>query len=252
MNDDELLRYSRHVMLGDFDIAGQEALLIASVLIIGAGGLGCPAAMYLASAGIGHLLISDDDVVDISNLQRQIGHNNKDIGMKKVDSLAQTLKAINPAVRVTVLPSRLDKQQLLYWAADVDAVLDCSDNFDTRFLLNEVCVAQKKPLVSGAAVRAEGQLAVFDMRSDTSACYRCVYHDVVRDEFVNCANNGVLAPLVGVIGSLQAVEAIKLIANYGRPSFGHLLVMDLKQNEWRQLKVKKDKDCPVCSSVCSH
>jgi molybdopterin-synthase adenylyltransferase len=249
MNDEELLRYSRHVMLADFDISGQEALLAASVLIIGAGGLGCPAAMYLASAGVGHIIISDDDVVDVSNLQRQIGHNNNHIGMKKVDSLQQTLMAINPAIRVSVLPLRLDKEQLSGWVSRVSVVLDCSDNFATRFLLNEVCVTQKKPLVSGAAVRAEGQLAVFDMRNEKSPCYRCLYDQAVQEEAVNCANNGVLAPLVGVVGSLQAVEAIKLIASYGVPSLGYLLVMDLKQGEWRQLKVKKDLHCPVCSVV---
>ncbi len=248
MNDEELLRYSRHVMLGNFDIAGQEALLAASVLIIGAGGLGCPAAMYLASAGVGHLVICDDDIVDVSNLQRQIGHNNNNIGMNKVDSLRQTLLAINPAVKVTVLPCRLDKEQLLQWVKNVSVVLDCSDNFATRFLLNEVCVAQEKPLVSGAAVRAEGQLAVFDLRNRESPCYRCLYHDAVQEDVVDCTNNGVLAPLVGVVGSLQAVEAIKLIASYGVFASGYLLMMDLKQSEWRQLKIKKDPLCAVCSS----
>lgn len=252
MNDEELSRYSRHVLLGDFDVAGQQALMQASVLVIGAGGLGCPAAMYLASAGVGHIIICDDDIVEVSNLQRQIGHADGMVGKLKVDSLRQTLQGLNPHIKVTTLARRLDEQEMMQQVAAVDVVLDCSDNFSTRFLLNRVCVAQKKPLVSGAAVRAEGQLAVFDLRQPQSACYRCLYHDDIEQEVMNCASNGVLAPLVGVVGSLQAAETIKLLAAYGNSTSGKLLVMDLKQGDWRQLLVKKDRQCPVCASGPEH
>jgi adenylyltransferase/sulfurtransferase len=249
MNDEQLLRYSRHIMLSDFDIAGQEALLNASVLIVGAGGLGCPAAMYLASSGVGRIYITDDDVVDVSNLQRQIAHGNNALGMLKVDSLKKVLENINPLIEITVLPTRLEKEALKELLSCIDVVVDCSDNFTTRFLLNTLCVEEKKPLVSGAAIRSEGQLAVFDLRDEHSACYRCLYHDTVRQDAVNCASNGVLAPLVGVIGSMQAAEAIKLIAAYGKPSSGKLMVLDIKQGEWQQLSIKKDHECPVCGKV---
>jgi adenylyltransferase/sulfurtransferase len=235
-------------MLDGFDVAAQQALMQASILIVGAGGLGCPAAMYLASAGAGHLLICDDDIVDVSNLQRQIGYSSRNIGKSKVESLQETLRELNPLVKVTVLNKRFAGHELAAQIGIVDVVLDCSDNFPTRFLLNSLCVKLKKPLVSGAAVRAEGQLAVFDLRQPQSACYRCLYHDAVESETIDCANNGVFAPLVGVVGSLQAAEAIKLVTGYGKTSSGKLLVMDLKQGEWRHLVVKKDRHCPVCAS----
>ncbi len=247
MNDDDLLRYSRHVLLKDFDMAGQESLTTASVLIIGAGGLGCPAAMYLASSGVGHIIVCDDDAVEISNLQRQIAHNTADINKPKVESLKETLQLLNPAVTVTTLNQRLVAEEYDHWIAQVDVVLDCSDNFDTRFLVNKHCVKNSKPLVSGAAVRAEGQLAVFDNRQDDAPCYRCLYSDEADHEAPNCSENGVLAPLVGIIGSMQALEAIKLIAGYGEPSTGKLLVADVKYGDWRQLKLSKDINCPVCS-----
>lgn len=250
MNDEQLLRYSRHILLADFDVAGQEALLNAHVLIIGAGGLGCPVALYLAGAGIGHITLCDDDEVDWSNLQRQIGHQEKNIGEEKVTSLAAMLTHLNAEVSVTTIPYRLAEEALLDVVKSVNVVVDCSDNFATRFMLNRVCFAASIPLVSGAAVRAEGQLAVFDFRQSATPCYRCLYHDDVGNEEINCANNGVLAPIVGVVGSLQAVEVIKLLSAYGTSPVGKLLVMDMKVGEWRQLVFKKDPHCPVCGDAC--
>ena len=249
MNDEELLRYSRHILLQDFDVAGQQSLLSARVLIVGAGGLGCPAAMYLASAGVGQMTLVDDDAVELSNLQRQIGHASADIGKPKVTSLAESLHALNPAVQVETLPQRLQADAMQALVEKADVVLDCSDNFATRFALNAACVKARKPLVSGAAVRAEGQLAVFDVRQPQSPCYRCLYSDDGSDTAANCAENGVLAPLVGVVGSLQAVEAIKVLSGFGDSSVGKLLVMDIKHNHWRQLTLKKDPACPVCSGA---
>lgn len=246
MNDEQLLRYSRHVMLEGFDVAGQEALLRACVLVVGAGGLGCPAAMYLAGAGVGHIVIADGDVVDISNLQRQIGHGEQDIGRPKVDSLRDILLRLNPGIRVTAIAQRMAGKELQEQIMAADVVVDCSDNFTTRFLLNRLCVENSTPLVSGAAIRSEGQVAVFDPRYPENPCYRCLYDDAVENEEVNCATNGVLAPLVGVVGSLQAAEVIKLLAAYGVSSSGKLLVMDIRAGDWRQLKVRKDPLCPVC------
>lgn len=247
MNDEELLRYSRQILLQDFDVAGQESLAAASVLLIGTGGLGCPAAMYLATAGVGHIVVCDDDRVEISNLQRQIAHATADIGKPKVTSLRETLLALNPGVSVTAISHRLSGVEYDEWISQVDVVLDCSDNFATRFEINAGCVKNRKPLVSGAAVRAEGQLAVFDFRQPGVPCYRCLYADTGEQEAPNCSENGVLAPLVGVIGSLQALEAIKLIAGYGEPSSGKLLVADVKYGDWRQLKLAANPHCPVCS-----
>jgi molybdopterin/thiamine biosynthesis adenylyltransferase len=249
MNDEELLRYSRQILLQGFDVEGQEKLAAGSVLLIGAGGLGCPAAMYLASSGVGHLVICDDDDVELSNLQRQIGHATSDIGKPKVVSLQETLLALNPAVRVTAISHRLSPDELDQWIGRVDLVLDCTDNFESRFLLNEHCYRKQKPLVSGAAVRSEGQLAVFDFRQPESACYCCLYPDVGREEAANCSENGVLAPLVGVIGSLQALEAIKLLSGYGESSSGRLLVMDVRYGEWRELVLKQRPRCPICSGA---
>ena len=249
MNDQELLRYSRQILLQGFDGEGQEKLAASSVLVIGAGGLGCPAAMYLASGGVGHLVICDDDLVEISNLQRQIGHATADIGKLKVLSLRETLLALNPAVRVTAISHRLSPNELDEWIGKVDLVLDCTDNFETRFALNASCHRKHRPLVSGAAVRSEGQLAVFDFRNPGAACYCCLYPDTGSEEVANCSENGVLAPLVGVIGSLQALEAIKLLSGYGEPSAEKLLVMDVRYGEWRQLVLRKRPGCLVCSTT---
>lgn len=249
MNDGELLRYSRQILLQGFDVEGQERLAASTVLVIGAGGLGCPAAMYLASSGVGHLVICDDDLVELSNLQRQIGHATADIGKPKVLSLQETLLALNPAARVTAISHRLSSDEYDEWIGKVDLVLDCTDNFETRFALNASCHRKHKPLVSGAAVRSEGQLAVFDFRQPHSACYRCLYPDTDNGEAANCSENGVLSPLVGVVGSLQALEAIKLLSGYGEPMAGRLLVMDVRYGEWRELVLKPRPGCPVCSGA---
>lgn len=246
MNDDELLRYSRQIMLPDFDVAGQEKLRAAKVLIVGLGGLGSPVALYLAAAGVGELWLADHDTVDSSNLQRQIAHGETDIKRAKVGSAADAIRRINSGTRVRELHKKLHDNLLDDAVRSVDLVVDCSDNFKTRFALNEACWKNKKPLVSGAAIRAEGQLMVIDPRVEESPCYRCLYDNTVSDEQLSCAQNGVLAPIVGIIGTMQALEAIKLIAHYGAPSIGKLLAFDGKALEWRMLKLKKDDSCPVC------
>ena len=246
MNDDQLLRYSRQIMLPQVDVAGQEKLLAARVLIIGAGGLGSPAAMYLAAAGIGHLVIADHDQVELSNLQRQLLHRDGDIGRNKADSAQDSLTAINPDIAVAAIPARLGGKQLSTETAGADVVLDCSDNFDTRFGINRACVQHRTPLVSGAAVRLEGQLSVFDSRDENSPCYRCLYEEG-EEEDQTCAGNGVLSPVVGIIGTLQALEALKLVLNIGDSLSGRLLLFDGLTQEWRTLKLSRDSRCPVCA-----
>jgi len=246
MNDQQLLRYSRQIMLPDVDIEGQEKLLAARVLIIGLGGLGSPVAMYLAAAGVGHLVLADFDTVDLSNLQRQIAHTTDRIGQTKVESAAQTLRALNPDVQITCITQVLDADALASQIASVDIVVDCCDNFSTRFAVNTACGAAKIPLVSGAAIRLEGQVAVFDNRDTNSPCYRCLY-DENSEENTTCVANGVLSPLVGIIGSMQALEAIKLIIGFGKSLSGKLLVFDARYSQWRELKLPKDAQCPVCS-----
>ena len=248
MNDQELLRYSRQIMLPDVDIEGQEKLLTARVLIIGLGGLGSPVAMYLAAAGVGHLVLADFDTVDLSNLQRQIAHTTDRIGQTKVESAAQTLHALNPDVQITCISHALDVESLALQVANVDVVVDCCDNFTTRFAVNAACVTAKVPLVSGAAIRLEGQVAVFDNRDPNCPCYRCLY-DEGSEENTTCAANGVLSPLVGIIGSMQALEAIKLIVGFGKSLAGKLLVFDARYSQWRELKLPKDSRCPVCSTT---
>ena len=244
MDDEQLLRYSRQIMLPGFGIEGQERLGSSRVLIVGMGGLGAPAAMYLAAAGVGELLIADFDRVDLSNLQRQIIHYSGDIGRPKVDSARETLLALNPEVRVTALDERLDADGLRDLAADCDAVLDASDNFVTRFAVNRACVEAGTPLVSGAAVRLEGQVSVFK-NTPQSPCYQCLYPEGEELD-QTCAENGVLAPVVGIIGSIQATEAIKLLSGVGQPLYGRLLVLDAATMEWRSLRLNKDPACPVC------
>ena len=244
MDDEQLLRYSRQIMLPGFGIEGQERLGSSRVLIVGMGGLGAPAAMYLAAAGVGELLIADFDRVDLSNLQRQIIHYSGDIGRPKVDSARETLLALNPEVRVTALDERLDADALRDLAADCDAVLDASDNFVTRFAVNRACVEAGTPLVSGAAVRLEGQVSVFK-NTPQSPCYQCLYPEGEELD-QTCAENGVLAPVVGIIGSIQATEAIKLLSGVGQPLYGRLLVLDAATMEWRSLRLNKDPACPVC------
>jgi adenylyltransferase/sulfurtransferase len=247
MNDDQLLRYSRQIMLPQVDVAGQEKLLASRALIVGAGGLGSPAAMYLAAAGVGHLAIADHDVVELSNLQRQLLHRDSDIGRAKADSARDTLHAINPDIAITQIAARLHGAQLTAEVSKADVVLDCSDNFDTRFAVNAACVRQRVPLVSGAAIRLQGQVAVFDAGKAESPCYHCLYRD--GDEAVQtCAENGVLAPLVGIIGSLQALEALKVLLGVGDTLIGRLLVFDGLAHEWRTLKLQRDPECPTCGT----
>jgi len=247
MNDEQLLRYSRHILLPDFDIDGQERLLAAKVLIVGLGGLGCPVALYLAGAGVGELWLADFDAVDRSNLQRQIAHGEHNIGQLKTASAAEKIRALNSTAKIVCIDEALQEAVLDNAVAAVDLVVDCSDNFTTRFALNAACWRLKKPLVSGAAVRSEGQLLVIDPRRDDSPCYRCLYSDDLDDAQLSCSENGVLAPLVGVIGTLQALEAVKVLAQFGEPAVGKLLVFDAKVLEWRSLVLRRDPACPVCS-----
>lgn len=245
MDDPQLLRYSRQILLPQFGIEGQQALLDGHALIVGAGGLGSPAALYLAAAGLGRISIADDDLVEASNLQRQILHREQDIGRPKAQSAEQHLRELNPALRVEAITERLQGEALEARVRDADIVLDCCDNFSTRFALNAACVRQRKPLVSGAAIRLEGQVSVFDLRKDDGPCYRCLYREEGELE-ETCSENGVLGPLVGIIGSIQALEAIKLLAGMGETLAGRLLVLDGLHLEWRELKLRKDPECPEC------
>ncbi|WP_374358022.1 ThiF family adenylyltransferase [Chitinimonas sp.] len=246
--DDELLRYSRHILLDEIGIEGQQRLAAASALIVGAGGLGSPAALYLASAGVGRLLIADADTVELSNLQRQIVHRQESLGQLKVESAKQTLATINPQVDVLTLPQRLAGEALLAAVAKADVVLDCSDNFPTRHAVNRACVALKKPLVSGAAVRFDGQFAVFDTRQADSPCYRCLFDEAGEASDGPCATFGVFAPLVGVIGALQAAEALKLLIGMPGIPLGLLTTVDMRSQQWRNLRFRRDPACPVCAS----
>ncbi len=245
MNEEQRERYSRHLLLPPIGEAGQERLLAARVLIIGAGGLGSPVAMYLASAGVGHLVIADFDHVDLSNLQRQILHRTADLGRDKVASARDTLAALNPGVTVTPLNWAPDDDELDEEVRQADVVVDACDNFETRFTLNRLCVANRTPLVSGAAVRFEGQVSVFDPRQADSPCYRCLYSDT-STEGEACSQVGVMAPLLGIIGSIQAVEAMKLIIGTGEPLTGRVMMVDALTMEWRTLRLRKDSRCPVC------
>lgn len=247
MTDDELLRYSRQILLPEFDVERQEQLSQSSVLIVGLGGLGSIAAMYLAAAGVGSLTLVDFDRVDLSNLQRQIAHRSSDIGRPKVESACDTLQALNPLVEVIPIDRALAEEDLLEQVRLADVVVDACDNLPTRLAINAACVQAGTPLVSGAAIRLEGQVLVWRPDGE-SACYRCVYRESrVLPEA--CAQNGVLAPVVGVIGSIQAVEVIKLLADFGEPLTGHLLMFDAKRMEWRTLRVRRDPNCPVCGET---
>jgi len=246
MNDEQLLRYSRQIMLPEVDVAGQERLLDATVLIVGLGGLGSPAALYLATAGVGHLILCDHDEVDLSNLQRQIVHTQASIGRKKVDSAADTLRGINPDITLERIPEKLHGEQLRNVVARSTVVVDATDNFEIRFELNRACVTARVPLVSAAAIRWEGQVALFDARDPDSPCYRCLYAEG-DDAALNCAENGVIAPLVGIIGTCQAMETLKLISGVGETLTGYVLYFDGKRMEWRRLRLPKDPQCPVCA-----
>lgn len=246
MNDDQLLRYSRHILLPQVDIKGQQKLLDAHVMIVGLGGLGSPVSMYLAAAGVGTLTLVDDDQVELSNLQRQIVHSHHDIGRDKVDSAADRLQAQNPQVQLQRIKQRLDKAGLIAALSDVDVLVDCSDNFATRFLLNEVSKSQKTPLVSGAAIRFEGQVTVYDPRQADMPCYRCLYEDKGELE-ETCSESGILSPILSMIGGVQAVETCKLIMGIGESLAGRLLILDALSMSWREIKMKQDPDCPVCT-----
>jgi len=246
MNDDQLLRYSRQIMLPGLDVAGQEKLLAAKVLIVGAGGLGCPAAMYLASSGVGQITIADDDKVDLSNLQRQIAHQTSSLGLRKVASLKETILQLNPEITVTALAERLQGNTLAIEIDKADVVVDCSDNLRTRLEINKFCKQHKVPLVSGAAIRMEAQLSVFDHRLPESPCYQCLY-DEDSELSLSCSESGVIAPLVGIIGSMQALETIKLICGIGETVCGRLLILDAATMQWREMNIEKNQHCPICS-----
>jgi adenylyltransferase/sulfurtransferase len=246
MNDDQLLRYSRQIMLPGLDVAGQEKLLAANILIIGAGGLGCPAAMYLASSGVGQITIADDDKVDLSNLQRQIAHRASSLGLSKVASLKETMLQLNPEITVTALVECLQGETLSVEINKADVVVDCSDNLQTRLQINKYCRQHKVPLVSGAAIRMEAQLSVFDHRLPDSPCYQCLY-DGDSELSLSCSESGVIAPLVGIIGSMQALEVIKLICGIGDAVCGRLLILDAATMQWQSLSLEKNKHCSLCS-----
>lgn len=246
MQDQLLLRYSRHIMLPQIEYAGQEKLTQSHALIIGAGGLGAPVAMYLAAAGVGSLTICDFDQVDLTNLQRQIIHTTAAVGQNKALSAQATIAKLNPEVKVYAETIRLNEEALAGRVAVADVVIDCSDNFATRYLLNQLCFDHKTPLVSGAAIRFEGQLSVFDFRHEDSPCYHCLYPDVGDDQELRCADNGVFAPLVGMIGTAQAAEALKILLDIGHTMQGRLLLLDALSAEWRTIRLKKDASCAVC------
>lgn len=247
MKDAQLLRYARHILLDEFGIEGQEKLLAAHVLIIGAGGLGSPAALYLASAGVGHIILADHDTIELSNLQRQILHTDDRVGQFKAESGRQSLLSLNPDIQVDIRTTRMDEQSLLDEIQQVDLVLDCTDNFATRHAVNRACVQFRKPLVSGAAIRFEGQISVFDTRDDEAPCYHCLFPEADDVEALSCATTGVFAPLVGIIGSMQAAEAIKVITGIGQTLKGRLLMLDAFDMQWHSVRVKRDPACPVCA-----
>ena len=249
MDDQQLLRYSRHILLPEIGIEGQDKLTAAHALIIGAGGLGSPAALFLAASGVGTLTLCDNDTVDLTNLQRQIMHRTASIGTNKVDSARLTLAEINPDVRVNNLKERVQSARLLELVAQADVVLDCSDNFATRYALNRACVQLKRPLVSGAAIRFTGQVTVFDLRHESSPCYHCLYPENTESEDTRCAEMGVFAPLVGIIGSLQAAEALKLLLGIGTTLCGRLLLIDALHSGLRTIKLTRDVNCPICNGA---
>ncbi len=249
MNDDQLLRYSRHILLDDLGVEGQQRLLDSHALIIGAGGLGSPVAMYLAASGVGHITIADHDVVDLTNLQRQIAHTTARVGHSKVASAAQAMQELNPEVRVTALAHKLDAAELDALVPRVQVVVDCCDNFVTRQAVNAACVQHRVPLVSGAAIRMDAQLAVYDARDLKSPCYACIFPPDQAPEEVQCASLGVLAPLVGVVGSLQAMQAVKLLAGLGSRLTGRLQMLDGRSLEWNEVRLQRNPSCLVCGQA---
>ena len=249
MNDEQLLRYSRHILLDELGIEGQQRLLDSHALIVGAGGLGSPVAMYLAASGVGQITMADHDVVDLTNLQRQIAHTTERVGQAKVTSAAQALHALNPEVRVTALAHKLNAAELDTLVPTVQVVVDCCDNFATRQAVNAACVKHRVPLVSGAAIRMDAQLAVYDARDAQSPCYACVFPPDQAPEEVQCATLGVLAPLVGVVGSLQAMETVKLLAGLGSRLTGRLQMLDGRSLEWNEVRLQRNPSCTVCGQA---
>ena len=246
MNDQQLLRYARHLMLDEIGIQGQQRLLDAHALVIGAGGLGSPVVLYLATAGVGRITVMDPDSVDLSNLQRQIAHNQSRLGLPKAESARATAAAINPNVRLRALVQRADAALLDAWVPQCDVVLDCSDNFRTRHAINAACVLHKKPLVSGAAIGWDGQISVYDTRQPHAPCYACVFPPDAAFEDVACSTMGVLAPLVGIVGSVQAAEAIKLLSGAGEAISGRLLMLDARRMAWDSISIARQPHCAVC------
>jgi molybdopterin-synthase adenylyltransferase len=249
MTDDQLLRYSRHILLEEIGIEGQQRILDARVLVIGAGGLGSPVALYLGSAGVGHITLVDYDVVDITNLQRQIAHSVARVGQPKTTSAAAAIAALNPEVQVEIIAQRADAALLNTLVAQADVVVDCCDNFQTRHAVNAACVQHRKPLVSGAAIRFDGQISVYDPRAETSPCYACVFPPDAAFEETRCATMGVFAPLVGIIGTMQAAEALKLITGVGSTLAGRLLMLDGRNMEWNEVRLPRNPDCFVCAKM---
>lgn len=248
MTDDDLLRYSRHILLDDIGIEGQQRLLDAHALVIGAGGLGSPVALYLGSAGVGRITLVDPDTVDLTNLQRQIAHAQDRIGQPKVASAATAIHGLHPGARVDTLVQRADAALLDAWVPQADVVLDCSDNFATRQWVNAACVRHQRPLVSGAAIGFDGQLSVYDSRQPEAPCYACLFPPDAAVEEVRCATMGVFAPLVGIIGAAQAAEALKLLTGVGSSLAGRLQMLDARQMRWSEIRIPRAPDCPVCAS----
>jgi molybdopterin/thiamine biosynthesis adenylyltransferase len=247
MTDDDLLRYSRHILLNEIGVEGQEQIQAAHVLVIGAGGLGSPVALYLGSAGVGQITVVDDDTVDLTNLQRQVAHTVDRVGSPKVDSIKAAVAQLNPRVKVTGIQQRANAQLLMQLVADADVVVDCCDNFSTRHAINAACVTHKKPLVSGAAIRFDGQLSVYDPRDAASPCYACVFPADATFEETRCATMGVFAPLVGMVGSIQAAETLKLITGVGKPLTGRLLMIDGRAMEFTEMRTSRQPGCAVCA-----
>ncbi|MBI3371561.1 MAG: molybdopterin-synthase adenylyltransferase MoeB [Betaproteobacteria bacterium] len=246
MNDQQLLRYSRHILLPEIGIEGQEKLGAARALVVGAGGLGCPAALYLAASGIGRITLADGDKVDLTNLQRQILYRAESVGAPKADAARAALQVVNPEIRIVAVQQRLDGKGMSKLVSDADIVLDCSDNFATRHALNRACVEHRKPLVSAAAIRFDAQLMVFDLRKPDAPCYACLFPEDGEVEEVQCSQMGVFAPLTGVAGALQAMEAIKLVCGGGESLSGRLLLLDALGAEWRTVRIARDPGCAVC------
>jgi len=249
VDDRQRLRYSRHLLLNEFGEEAQERLLGAHALVVGAGGLGSAALMYLASSGMGRITVCDGDRVDLTNLQRQVVHRQEAIGQAKATSAASTLAAINPEIHIEALVERAGPERLLALVRGADVVLDCSDNFATRHALNRACVSARKPLVSGAGIRFDGQVAVFDLRREEAPCYHCLFAEDARAEEERCATMGVFAPLVGIIGTFQALEAIKLVAGVGETLAGRLMLFDALASRWHEVRLARDPHCAVCGAA---